>query len=56
MDDTIFTHEQRENQTNNKQLTKIVSLELAGSQQHLGKRKEENILSGTLRRLQYSQF
>jgi len=46
----------RESDTNNKQLAKIVSLELAGSQQHLGKRKEENILSGNIRRLQYSQF
>jgi hypothetical protein len=46
----------RESDTNDKQMVKIVNLELAGSQQHLGKRKEENILGGTLRRLQYSQF
>jgi hypothetical protein len=28
----------RESDTNNKQLAKIVNLELAGSQEHLGKR------------------
>jgi len=38
--DTIssYLHMNRESDTNNKQLAKIVNLELAGSQEHLGKR------------------